>query len=1064
MEVSASQVNFAAGQLSKKFLGRVDLPNFYKAGMQLCRNFIPQVQGPAEFRTGSQYILHTRNNSKTSLYPFVFNDEQAYALAFSDKKLRFFSDGGAVMESSGSTQYQFLCQFNGVDGATNYTAESGQNLTFAADAQLDTAQKKFGLSSALFDSTGGKITVPDSEDWDFGTGDFTIDFWVRFAVIGAFGYGLMSTGSLYTNGVALTYSNGGSTSELAVYLMGTRKAFSWTSEVDTWYHVALTRNGTDLRAFIDGTQIGSTETNSTNIISTGGMNIGGYMGSTLVPLNGWLDEIRVIKGTAAWVADFTPPTSEYSSSGIISISAITEADPGVITAEAHGYSDGDEIFISDVEGMTELNNKYYLVVYIDADSFSLTDIDGNAIDTSGYTTYTAGGKCDGVYEIDTPYVEADLDSLQFAQKADLMYIVHPNYEPRKLTRSGDADWTLATYTRTDDPFTKTIAGITQADPGVVTATAHGFEDGDIVELWGVSGMTDVNGNQYKVANKAANTFELTDPVTGADIDTSGYGAYVSGGVTFKAGNMPGAVAFYGGRLFFGGTDDDPEVFWGSKAPDNDGTTNYDVYTVGASAEDAIIFPLSSQNNTADRIQWFAGTSRFLAIGTYGGIYKANGGSDNDPISGTAINVKAVEFLGCKHLSPVRVGSVLFYVQRGGLILNSFAFSLLADDYKAASLNIFSDEITKTGLKQLTVQQGDADIVWAVTEEGKLIGMTVKVGEEINAWHSHEIGGDDAVVLSVCGEPQPDNKDSLWLVVERTIDGRTRRYMEYIEADTVLPEPEDYYTGTEATDDGTYRALLYETAKDLIRLDSSLSFDGAQAVALTPASAAVATGVTFTASAPVFAATDVGRYIVRKYVDGTESGKALITAYTSSTVVTATIQTAFDSTDEIPENEWYLTVTELTGLDHLEGETVHAQIDGYDDDTDYTVTDGAITLGSAATKVHVGLPYVGRLMTMPLDIGAMAGTAQARIMTVNRLGLLFRHSRSTKYGTDLYRLEQLKSRDLGAVTGRPSMLVTETAFLNVPDGYDRRKTIYIVQDTANPCTIQGIVPFVDTTNE
>jgi hypothetical protein len=164
------------------------------------------------------------------------------------------------------------------------------------------------------------------------------------------------------------------------------------------------------------------------------------------------------------------------------------------------------------------------------------------------------------------------------------------------------------------------------------------------------------------------------------------------------------------------------------------------------------------------------------------------------------------------------------------------------------------------------------------------------------------------------------------------------------------------------------------------------------------------------------------------------------------------------------NEWYLTVTSVTGLEHLEGETVRAQIDGEDDGTDYTVTGGAITLGSPATVVHVGLPYLGRLTTMPLNIGALVGTAQGKITTVNRLCLLFRHSRATKYGTDVYRLEQVQDRDYTPSTTRPPMLVTDVEFLNIPDGYARRKLVHIIQDTANPCTVQGILPYVDTTNE
>jgi len=715
--------------------------------------------------------------------------------------------------------------------------------------------------------------------------------------------------------------------------------------------------------------------------------------------------------------------------------------------------------------MTELNGKYYLVVYIDGDTFSLTDIDATAIDTTAYTIYSSGGVVDAVYEIDTPYIAADLKELQFAQKADVMYIAHQDYEPRKLIRAGDASWTLATYARTTDPFTKAITGITAANPGVVTATAHGFSDGDIVEIWGVVGMTQVNGNSYMVANKAANTFGLTDPTTGANIDTSGYTAYSSAGITFKESNMPGAVAFYGGRLFFGGTDDDPESFWGSKAPTNAGLGQYDVFTVGSAVDDAVTFPISSQNNTADRIKWFGGTNKFLGIGTYGGVYKANGGSDSAPISGTAIAVQALEFIGCKAVSPVRLGSSLFYIQRGSLILNRFAYSLMADDFSTKSLNIFSDEITAGGLKQLAIQQGTTDIIWATTDDGKLLGLTVKTDEEISAWHGpHDVGGADVKILSVCGEPQSDNRDSLWLAVERTINGATKRYVEYMEAEAVLPEQEDYYTAVLATDTLKYRKLLYEASKSLVRVDSALTLNQAQAVSITPG-AVTGTGITFTTLSDVFAATDVGRYIVRKYVTGEESGKALITAYVSATEVTCTIIEDFDSITEIAVGNWFLTATVISGLAHLEGESVRVQIDGADGGT-YTVASGSITLSDPGTIIHVGLSYTGRITTMPLDIGAMVGTAQAKIMTVNRLGLLIRNTLGVKFGTALYDLDQIPWRgsDEAFAIATSELLRTSPEFLNLPDGYDRRKFIHIVQDAPFPCTIQGIVPYVDTTNE
>ncbi len=77
---------------------------------------------------------------------------------------------------------KLLIHFDGADEAQAYTAETGQTVTFEANAQLDTAQKKFGTASLLLDGTDDKVTVPDSLDWVFGDGNFTIEGWFRFNV------------------------------------------------------------------------------------------------------------------------------------------------------------------------------------------------------------------------------------------------------------------------------------------------------------------------------------------------------------------------------------------------------------------------------------------------------------------------------------------------------------------------------------------------------------------------------------------------------------------------------------------------------------------------------------------------------------------------------------------------------------------------------------------------------------------------------------------------------------------------------------------------------------------
>lgn len=134
------------------------------------------------------------------------------------------------------------------------------------------------------------------------------------------------------------------------------------------------------------------------------------------------------------------------------ISGATQANPVVVTATGHSYSNGDWIVISAVVGMTELNGKTFVVTNKAANTFELYDVDGNPIDGTGYTAYTSGGVANKIVEIVTPYSESDLPLLRFAQSADIMYILHPDYYPQKLSRTSHVDWTLEDAPFTDGPY------------------------------------------------------------------------------------------------------------------------------------------------------------------------------------------------------------------------------------------------------------------------------------------------------------------------------------------------------------------------------------------------------------------------------------------------------------------------------------------------------------------------------------------------------------------------------------------------------------------------------------
>lgn len=204
-----------------------------------------------------------------------------------------------------------LLHCDGSDASTTFTDNSlsSKSVTANGNAQVDTAQSKFGTGSCLLDGSGDYLSILDSPDWDFGTGDFTIDFWFR--------------PSAFDNGSSYTFFDRNTqgdfslrrrtTNTVAFYAEGVELDFdyTWTPDTNQWYHVAVTRNGTNLRLFINGVNVGNTLTSSNDIQGTADLEIGRANSNTEY-LNGWIDEFRIIKGRAVWTDNFTPPILAYS--------------------------------------------------------------------------------------------------------------------------------------------------------------------------------------------------------------------------------------------------------------------------------------------------------------------------------------------------------------------------------------------------------------------------------------------------------------------------------------------------------------------------------------------------------------------------------------------------------------------------------------------------------------------------------------------------------------------------------------------------------------------------------
>lgn len=756
----------------------------------------------------------------------------------------------------------------------------------------------------------------------------------------------------------------------------------------------------------------------------------------------------------------------YKDGGVITESAktitgATKASTCVITSNAHGYANGDEVYISGVVGMTGLNGKFFIVAGVTANTFQLTDQDGNNFSTLAYLAYSSGGTAARIYEITTPYLEADnLFLLRIAQDADTAYIVHPNYEPRKLTRSAHTSWALALFSRTADPFLskKVITGATAANPCEITSVAHGYLTGQQIIIEGITGMTQLNSRWYTITKTGADTFTLNG------VDSSAYTAYSANGYASDIGLLPSAVTFHQGRTAYAAIAGNPLAFKLSRAPDNGGATRYDDFTNGTDADHAIEYTINAEDESTT--QWIKSNSKFLLIGAFTGIYKVTGGTDDAAITPTTVQVQRISAIGCSNVNPVTYDVSTIYSEQQNLIVRSLDFNILWQNFLSNDKNLISEHITEGGIKQFVFASGRPDIAWAITISGRLIGMTFKIGEEIFGWHRHS-GRSTDKYLSGVALPRDLLYHRLWVVSERVINGVTRRYMEYLEDATSLPEEIDYFSGDENydADHAIYLRAMYERQKYCFHLDCGLTYDGSDtgtaSKTISPASAS-GNGISFIASGSIFSSADVGREIRKKPSNGVGTGRALITAYVSATQVTCDILEAFDSVTPMTLGNWFFTAGTITNLDHLEGATVKVITDGATH-KDLVVSGGQVTLDYQASVVHVGIGYKGILKSMNLECGGEGGPGQTKPKNVYGVGLKFYQTLGAKYGTDLYDLEQIDYRAGNDIGDRPPPPTSDSIYLPYSDDWEREKHIFIVQEEALPCNVQLIMPYVLTDN-
>ena len=247
----------------------------------------------------------------------------------------------ASIAAPGSSETVLMLPFEGSNNDTTTTDRSstGHSVTFNGDAKISTAQSKFGDSSLYLDGNDS-LSFADHDDWTFGTGDFTIEFWVRFSsltYVHLFSSVADSSGFIRLRFISASgWQFGGTTSS---------ENFADTLSTDTWYHVAFVRTSGVVKVFRDGTQKGSDYSNTTSIDSSNGVFIGRNYSSTTSSLNGYMDGLRVTKGVARYTSNFTPPTSSDYAAAVVGSSTkhiVVDSD-GTGAEEGDLKEEGDQI-------------------------------------------------------------------------------------------------------------------------------------------------------------------------------------------------------------------------------------------------------------------------------------------------------------------------------------------------------------------------------------------------------------------------------------------------------------------------------------------------------------------------------------------------------------------------------------------------------------------------------------------------------------------------------------------------------------------------------------------------
>jgi len=379
------------------------------------------------------------------------------------------------------------------------------------------------------------------------------------------------------------------------------------------------------------------------------------------------------------------------------------------------------------------------------------------------------------YEIQTPYSEADLPLLKYTQSADVLYLVHPNYPPKTLTRTGHTNWTLADFDFKYGPYMRYNAGTTtitlSATSGDVTLTASAalFNSGHVGSWWKVR-----NGN-IKITAVSSST-SATGTVYGDEVSEIAATDEWAEGAWSTYRGWPSCVMFCQDRLVFASTKTDPHGWWMSE------TGNYTSFIRHTDLEDTDGISGYLTSRKVNAIRNIVDLGDMLAL-TEGSEWHIGPGSGDGIIKPTSIKQVCEGHSGSSTVGPVLVKNRAVYVQPMGTILQDIGYSFENDGFTGDDLTLFASHLFRgCTVVDMAYQQEPDSIIWIIRSDGKAVAMTYLREQQILGCTPQETDGEFESVCTIPG----DGYNEVWFIVKRG----DKRYIERLPQRLPSTDPAD----------------------------------------------------------------------------------------------------------------------------------------------------------------------------------------------------------------------------------------------------------------------------------